>query len=154
MEYRHTDLSRKKDSKRLRTIVGIGLPAVGVLIAWIFWNYNPSDSASSMFFLFCPFNRLTGLYCPGCGMTRAAHELIHFNILNGIRDNALIVLVIGPAIAYCIFREYVNYILDRKILPVPPVANWMIIVLVTLIISFTILRNIPMTPFIYLTPAV
>lgn len=153
MEYRHIDLSRKKDSKLLRIIAGIGLPSAGLVIAWVFWNYSPSDSTNSMFFLFCPFNRLTGLYCPGCGMTRAAHELIHFNILNGIRDNALIVLLIGPGIAYCVFREYINYIFDRRLLPAPRISNWMIIVLVTLIISFTILRNIPMTPFIYLAPA-
>ena len=28
----------------------------------------------------CPFHAATGLWCPGCGLTRATHALIHFDV--------------------------------------------------------------------------
>jgi hypothetical protein len=41
----------------------------------------------------CIFNKITGLYCPGCGMTRAVHSLMHFKFYHALRYNALIVLI-------------------------------------------------------------
>ncbi|MEU0845328.1 DUF2752 domain-containing protein [Streptomyces sp. NPDC005962] len=39
----------------------------------------------------CPLFRLTGLYCPGCGGLRSAHELAHGELLRALGDNALVV---------------------------------------------------------------
>lgn len=41
----------------------------------------------------CVFNKITGLYCPGCGMTRAVHSIMHFKFYQAIRYNALVVLI-------------------------------------------------------------
>ena len=35
----------------------------------------------------CTFYNLTGLYCPGCGGTRAVYSMLKFNILDAIRYN-------------------------------------------------------------------
>ena len=35
----------------------------------------------------CTFYNLTGLYCPGCGGTRAVYSMLKFNILDPIRYN-------------------------------------------------------------------
>jgi uncharacterized protein with PQ loop repeat len=35
----------------------------------------------------CAFQNLTGLYCPGCGGTRAVYSILKFNILDAIRYN-------------------------------------------------------------------
>lgn len=35
----------------------------------------------------CIFRMLTGINCPGCGMTRAYMELLHFNIAGAFRFN-------------------------------------------------------------------
>lgn len=38
----------------------------------------------------CPFWKLTGLYCPGCGGTRAIRALLHGDILLSLRCHPLI----------------------------------------------------------------
>ncbi len=152
MEYRHQDINYRKDSKCLRIMVGIGLPLAGLLAAYLFWRYDPSKSGNGIFYLFCPFNRLTGLYCPVCGMTRAIHELLHFNVIQAVRDNAIVVLVFGPGAAYYGFREYIHYLLDYRFLPALQLRHWMIVTLSATVILFTVLRNIPIIPFCYLTP--
>ena len=40
----------------------------------LLYNYNPAEAD---FFLPCVFYSLTGLKCPGCGMQRAGHLLLH-----------------------------------------------------------------------------
>jgi hypothetical protein len=46
----------------------------------------------------CPFRALTGWWCPGCGLTRAAHHLLRGNLVQAMRYN-LLVLPILAAIA-------------------------------------------------------
>ena len=40
----------------------------------------------------CPSFRFLHIYCPGCGMTRAAAALIHGDILLSLRQNLMLVL--------------------------------------------------------------
>lgn len=44
--------------------------------------------------LSCPFKKMTGLDCPGCGSQRAFHELMHFRIKSAFQYNQLLVLSI------------------------------------------------------------
>ncbi len=156
MKYIRPENEIKKDSKAIRIIIGIGIPFLAISFVLFMLVYNPTKIISGYgigsIIIFCPFNKLTGLYCPGCGMTRAAYELIHFNLLAAIRDNAMIVLVLGPIAAYYLFREYVHYVFNRKILPFPKIPNWAIICIITMLVLFTVLRNIPVSPFYYLAP--
>ncbi|MEG0872796.1 MAG: DUF2752 domain-containing protein [Clostridia bacterium] len=39
----------------------------------------------------CLFKQWIGIACPGCGMTRAFNEIIHFNILGAFKYNILAV---------------------------------------------------------------
>ncbi|MBO4446691.1 MAG: DUF2752 domain-containing protein [Bacteroidales bacterium] len=52
----------------------------------------------------CPFFVLTGLKCPGCGTQRALHCLLHLNIADAFRYNALMVLSI-PVLAVLLAAE-------------------------------------------------
>jgi len=152
MEYVHRESNIKRDSTRLRIIVGVAIPLAGLFFAYFLWSYNPAQSLLKLFYLFCPLYALTDLYCPFCGITRAANELLHFNIIAGIKDNALVVLLIGPVSAYFLFREYVNYIFDRELLPAPIFKKWMFVTIIAITILFAILRNIPLAPFNFLAP--
>nr|WSY55632.1 DUF2752 domain-containing protein [Streptomyces sp. NBC_00886] len=40
----------------------------------------------------CPLYRFTGLYCPGCGGLRSAHQFIHGDFLAALQDNAIAVV--------------------------------------------------------------
>ncbi len=51
-------------------IIGLCLPCVGVIV-WILWQNLP-DMIVHRQQIPCVFHAVTGLYCPGCGGTRAA----------------------------------------------------------------------------------
>jgi Protein of unknown function (DUF2752) len=61
--------------------------ALGV---WALRTFDPNMAGS--FFPPCLFHTLTGLYCPGCGLTRALHALVHFDLPRALAMNLLIVL--------------------------------------------------------------
>ena len=76
-------LSRAKNS-----LAGILLAAVALALVSVVFLFNP---ATHHFYPVCQFHRLTGLNCPGCGMTRALSALLHGEFATALRDNALFV---------------------------------------------------------------
>ncbi len=59
-----------------------GLSAMFVVSA----VWRPADGSS---FILCPFRLVTGLPCPGCGMTRAFCAIGHGEVWRAVRFNAL-----------------------------------------------------------------
>ena len=53
----------------------------------------------------CPFRNLTGLPCPGCGMSRAFHHMVHGRIVEAVKMNALV-----PVVFLAVLVEMVNAI--------------------------------------------
>jgi hypothetical protein len=105
------------------------------------------DPARSSFYPVCQFHRVTGLYCPGCGATRASYQLLHGNIFAALRDNALFVLSLPVLAARGIW--FLNR--QRRGQPVrffiPPAALWVFLVVA---LVFVVLRNLP--GFSFLAP--
>jgi hypothetical protein len=89
----------------------------------------------------CVFHDLTGLYCPGCGSTRALYQILHGHFLAALHDNAMAVLAI-PFFAYAGLRK-------EPLSRMHPYWVWGIFYL---IVGFTILRNIHVYPFSLLAP--
>ena len=52
------------------------------------------EPGKSGFFLACPFRLLTGFTCPGCGTTRAMHEILHGHFAAAFMLNPLLLLAI------------------------------------------------------------
>src|SRR5476651_1521895 len=69
-------------------IFGMAIVGAG---AFVFF-FNPSTHG---FYPVCVFHQLTGLNCPGCGMTRAFYALLHGNFLPALKDNALFIFTIA-----------------------------------------------------------
>ena len=67
--------------------VGVAVVALGV---WLLRTFDPSATGS--LFPSCVFHDLTGWYCPGCGITRALHALVHFDLARALAMNAFLVL--------------------------------------------------------------
>lgn len=56
----------------------------------------------------CMFHEVTGLYCPGCGGTRACMYLLHGNILRSLQYHPLV-----PYVAFVVLLEVGSYLLSR-----------------------------------------
>lgn len=93
----------------------------------------------------CPIHALSGLYCPGCGATRALHALAHADVATALAMNPLLVVAL-PVLALMLVRAaWPAASLAR--LPLPRAMQWL-----WLIGSFTIARNLPWAPFNWLAP--
>jgi hypothetical protein len=103
----------------------------------------------------CILYRTTGIYCAGCGATRALYALLHGDLLRALRDNALFIGAL-PFVAACL-GLYVWQAWQLNAWPqktVPPRALFRRGTLFFLaLILFTVLRNLPGAPFEWLRPA-
>ena len=99
------------------------------------------DPANLPFFPSCPLHSLTGLYCPGCGASRAMHELLHGHWSAAFRLNPLAVSAL-PLMALSLVRRSTFR---------SPYWLWWALALVA--IAFGVLRNIPAYPCTLLSPA-
>jgi len=99
----------------------------------------------------CTFHHLTGLNCPGCGMTRAAHATLHGRIGEAFRYNP-VGMILLPMAFFGLGCELVGWIRGK---PLPfrfnVGARGAKLIAVT-VIAFWILRNIPAWPFTLLSP--
>ena len=124
----------------IRKILKWGIAIVLVtMLAILYRTYNPNGN---VYFPKCPFRELTGLKCPGCGSQRAVHYLLNFDIFNAIKENVILVLSIPYILTGLVFDYLKN--------PNENILNWRkilfgrkaIFVILTIIITFWILRNI------------
>lgn len=121
--------------------------AAPLVIAALLWVIQPEKCA---WLPPCPFHWLTGLYCPGCGTTRALHKLAHGEILAALKLNALTMLLI-PVLFHSLVSDIHHELTGRRLRSVLVSARASTVVVV-LIIAFGILRNIPLYPLILLAP--
>src|SRR4051794_11862968 len=129
----------------IRFALWLGLVCALAVLATLFLF----DPARHGFYPQCAFHHLTGLYCPGCGVLRATHELLHGHVSAAFHLNALFVvslpLLIFYAGAVCFCRLKGDYF--------PPfltiASAWTVVVA---ILSFAVLRNLPLTSLAWLRP--
>lgn len=98
------------------------------------------------FFPACPFRLLTGFTCPGCGTTRALHQILHGDFAAAFVLNPVLVLAI-PFLVFALLRYSV--IVMRGGVPRPnALPAPFIYVIFVVIVSFWIFRNTPFYPFV------
>lgn len=127
------------------------------------------DPARSALVPPCLFNRLTGLYCPGCGSMRALHAALHGDLALAVDFNALAVFLL----------PFLLYSLGRMVLPglrpgrmerrsgdaasawsSPVMFNMASVfertyssrLVLVVVLSFWAVRNLPWRPFATLAP--
>lgn len=125
--------------------VWAGVGSIGVALLFAI------DPAGSGIFPPCAFHTITGLHCPGCGTTRALHQVLHGNLSAAFALNPLMILAIPP-LAYAAVSTSVRRLSGRQIPTVFIPAAW-IWGLLGVVILFWVLRNIPAYPMNLLAPS-
>lgn len=89
----------------------------------------------------CIFHKITNLYCPGCGITRAIFSLIQLDIKEAVRNNLLFIIML-PFLTIYLITYIFYYIKDINKDPskIIPKNIWYILLIITII--FGIIRNI------------
>lgn len=87
----------------------------------------------------CVFNLVTGLKCPGCGVTKMCLSLIRFDIVAAFKANPAI-LCLSPIMAFTAGRMLYVYIrYDRRRETFTQISVYFMLVV---LVVFGILRNI------------
>ena len=130
-------MNEAKANACLATRLPLWLAVVAVLALLYF--VAPDGNA---FFPHCLFHSLTGLNCPFCGGTRAAHQLLHGNFAAAFALNPLLVLGVPLVLACVSIRKVVQGATGRKMSD--SVWSWLSVrVIVGVIVVFGVLRNLP-----------
>jgi hypothetical protein len=102
----------------------------------------------------CLLYNATGLYCAGCGATRAIHALLHGRVIEALHDNALFVAAL-PLLLY-VAGSYALAAWRANAWPAISVDGRTLmrrgIWIFLLMIGFMVLRNCPGWPFDWLKP--
>ena len=135
-----------KSSTTERVFAAAGIMTVGAG-AFVVGYFNPTTAG---FFPVCPLYSLTGIHCPGCGLTRGFHALFHGDVLTALHYNALI-----PIFAFVIGFMFVSLVLitvrgrGLSWRFFPPASLYGFLILAA---AFFVLRNLPFYPFTLLAP--
>lgn len=79
----------------------------------------------------CIFHDLTGLYCSGCGMTRAANALLHGNLYQAFRYN-MIIFCLSPFLIVYFSSEHIG---------AKRLSKALLLLMLIMAFAFGILRN-------------
>ncbi|MET0288428.1 MAG: DUF2752 domain-containing protein [Pseudoxanthomonas sp.] len=114
--------------------------------AWILRHVDPNRPNSVL--PRCPFHALSGYWCPGCGMTRALHALVHGDVITALHMNPLGMLML-PLLPLMVLwswgwqprmlRQVMRWMMEPRL--------WLL-----LIPTYWLLRNLPWVPFTWLAP--
>ena len=88
----------------------------------------------------CPIYTVTGLLCPGCGISRAIFHLLHFRFYEALSSNVVVVclmpsFVLGAAVHLYRYIRYGKTSFTKA-------ENIVMIVMIVLLLMFAVVRNI------------
>jgi hypothetical protein len=119
------------------------LAAAGGLVLFYF------DPRQYHFYPVCFFYQTTGLLCPGCGASRAMHQLLHGHVATAFRFNPVLIVslpILGWLGARYVWQKARN---EPVSLGLRPCWLWLILAVVLVV---SVLRNLPGAPLALLRP--
>ena len=130
--------------ERLTAATGFILLTGGTFVVAAF------DPTSHGFFPVCPLYTMTGLACPGCGLTRGFHALFHGDVTTALDFNAL--LPLWAVILAWVWASLFLLAIRGKGLPMWPTRPRFLWTFMILLMTFGVLRNLPFYPLSILFP--
>lgn len=102
-----------------------------------FYINNPADNDTP--YVICMSKRIANIDCPGCGGQRAFHQLLHGNFIEAGKLN-IFIYFFAPLLTYI----FLTFALKpfRINLPDIDISTKGLIIALSVLIGFTILRNI------------
>lgn len=125
------------ESRRSSPWIVVPIAAGVLVVAAVLFLFDPARHG---FYPRCVIHEWTGLYCPGCGSLRAAHELLHGRFASALGSNALLVLW-GPVVAWETARQLAWETAGRRWIGFRH-SGWPWAFLASAVL-FTVLRNLP-----------
>ncbi|MDI9896260.1 DUF2752 domain-containing protein [Rhodococcus sp. IEGM 1381] len=122
-------------SRSIAAPLGVAAAAVGGSV--LLHVRDPRTST----YLPCPFHALTGLWCPGCGATRALGDLTRGDIAAAASSN--VVAVVLALVAVGVWGLWFRSRWTGRSLRRPRVDRPTVIVLITVLAAFMVVRNTP-----------
>ena len=136
-------------SLRLAPVAPLATACLGV--AGLAYVAGHDPNANGSVFPVCPFHALTGLWCPGCGMTRATYALLHGNVAAAFSANVFL-----PVLAVLAVAGWLTWFLPTIGRRAPrlmwrlPVGVWLGVG--AALLAFGVLRNLPVPGLRALAP--
>ncbi len=95
----------------------------------------------------CTIHEVTGLYCPGCGITRMLFSIFKLNFGKAFRYNQLVFILLPFLLLYFAYQIYL-YITNKKDKILIKIPNYVYIGLLIIVIGWGIIRNLECFPFL------
>ena len=139
---------------RQQRVVKAGILGVVSLLlgsaAYVLVTFPP---AGSPYYPKCQLHSLTGLHCPGCGMTRFAAALLHGDLPQAAAYNALGIVAL-PFVAVWVLQHVWAWLwgVTPRRWFTPKWYSRVSAVFVAVLAVFFVLRNVPVAPFTLLAP--
>lgn len=113
----------------------------GIFIIFIFPEFASRSTG-------CLFNKTTGFYCAGCGISRGVHALLKCDISKAMHYNFLLVTALPFSGIWLTLR----YFKLRQSEEIKKYDKPVIVFFIITVLIFVILRNLPFPYFDFLRP--
>lgn len=124
---------------------GGALVAAAAVIA----THDPSAAGSR--YPGCVFHQMTGLWCPGCGLTRGTYQLLHGHVGAALGYNIFTPLALTAIVVAWFAWLRVSW--GGAPIRIPQTAQrWATLALPVLLVAYGVLRNVPVAPLQALAP--
>lgn len=124
---------------------GAGLAAAAAFLT----THNPGAAGSR--YPACVFHQMTGLWCPGCGLTRGTYQLLHGHLRAALGDNLFTPLALAAIVV--VWFGWLRVSWGAAPIRVPKRAGrWLAVVLPVVVGVYGVLRNLPVAPLRALAP--
>lgn len=120
--------------RRARRLLAGAALLLAAGLAYAFW------ARATGLALPCPFRAVTGLLCPGCGVTRLCLALLRGDVAAAWRANPALLLLL-PVLAVLAARLAVRYVREGRTVPTRG-ESALVWVLIALLAVWGIVRNL------------
>ena len=126
--------------KKIVRPLSIGVIGILLVILYLFVSKHIN------IYIPCLFHKITGFYCPGCGITRMLYAIITGDLYQAFRYNPLLFITL-PAILF-LWIDYLCSLWKNKITLYQKIPNSIWIGILIIFIVYGIMRNLPAFEFL------